>query len=174
MTPESKKLGLICFASQPGSSFSTFSDEKFRNDVERPIRELLATGVLHLVVVVVMCEKHSPYAENTEERHVREEGVPAHAFSPTSDAVMRILHDECTKGRVHALNVWNVRPQDAASFAKRYLQGQGAQRVMVKFQNIGFPDAEMFVRLNEFMVCTSRDLLVFGAEEAPNSMLIHF
>lgn len=174
MDTGSKKLGLICFASQPGSSFSTFSDEKFRNEVERPIRELLATGVLHLVLVVVMCEKHSPYAENTEERHVREEGVPAHAFSPTSDAVMRMLHDEYTKGRVHALNVWNTRLQDAASFAKRYINGQGDQNVMVKFPNTEFPDAEMFVRLNEFMVGTSRDHLVFGAEFAPNGMLIHF
>lgn len=167
-----KKLGLVCFVSQPGKTTQTFCGATFNEQVEIPIRALLVTGILHKVLVVVMCsDKDSPKVEKSFREYLHEEGLPLHTFTPTSVAVHDNLRDEWEKGRVDALNVMHPEIMSATRYATAFIKGQGVERILVKFPSDGFPTEEKLRLLSEDMEANNQSFLIIGAEHAPKELL---
>lgn len=165
MNKDQKKLGLLCFSSQPGKSVKTFCEGTFRQEVEMPIRDLLATGILDKVLVVVMTNRESAESEVTFVEYCQGEGLPPHVFSPTSIAVTTLLSDERKAGRVDSLNVWHLNSDMAMQHAASFLKNQGVGRIVVKYSRIDFPTPSDLAMLFQSMEFEDRELLILAGRD---------
>ena len=169
-----KKLGLVVFVSQSGKTTQTFCGATFNEQVEKPIRALLAVeGLVQKIVVVAMCSNDgSPDSEKIFMDYVPEEGLPMHTFTPTSVAVRNHLRDEWEKGHVDTRNISHFFGMPSAiRDATTFIKGQGSEMVVVKVSGQSFPTVEELSTLREVMEATGQDFAILGAEFAPRELL---
>lgn len=156
----SKKLGLVCFSSQPRASRSTFKSEVFIETVAKPIQRLLDESVAH-IRVVVMVNTRSPWAEITSMsiQNCR----PIIAFStPTLDALLKTFPEEIKSGRISLEVARALNTGDAEQRAIASLVEQKISPVVVKRISQPFPTPDEISVLHRLMVERGTTVEVLG------------
>ncbi len=164
----SHKLGLVCFSSQPRASRSTFVKEVFAEEVAKPIRALLDTDCVGQILVVVMCNRESGFAEITGTRSAPDDKSKNVFFTPTFDALMNEFPSEVRSGKVLPSTEWFVNTSDAVRNAVSSLTKQGAERIVVKPMFQRFPTPDEISVLHSLMEVHGKSLEVLGQSSPRN------
>lgn len=164
----SHKLGLVCFSSQPRASRSTFVKEVFAEEVAKPIRALLDTDCVGQILVVVMCNRESGFAEITGTRSAPDDKSKNIFFTPTFDALMNEFPNEVRSGKVRLCIEWFVKTDDAERFIISSLTKQGIGQIVVKRHSQPFPTPDEISVLHSLMEVHGKSLEVLGQSSPRN------